>query len=311
MRQPLAHAADLQALYPHETPTVSFPDAKSGSTLWLKLEWMLPSGSTKDRLAALVLSEAVRSGSLMADSLVVEASSGSTSIALAMACSLIGVRFRAVMPEGVSRERVLLIRRFGAEVELTPASQGLRGALERTRAIAAADRSVFLTRQFENPLNAQAHEIFTGAELVRQVSRPIDGFVAGVGTGGTLQGIGRALRLRGQRTVIARARPAEGSGLCGDPEICSGIPGVVEGFSRLLDEKSLDLDEDIVVPEEEAIAAARELCGRGVPVGLSSGLNFAAARRLAGKLGAGKHVATVLCDRAERYFSTALFSDLR
>jgi cysteine synthase A len=308
---PLAHAADLHALYPHETPTVSIADEATGCTLWLKLEWMLPSGSTKDRLAALVLSEAVRSGQLKPGSRVVEASSGSTSIALAMACSLVGVRFRAVMPAGVSTERVLLIRRYGADVELTPKEHGLRGALERTLELSAADPAVFLTRQFENPLNAQAHELFTGAELVRQVSRPLDGFVAGVGTGGTLMGIGRALRLRGLKTVIARALPAVGSAWCADPEICGGVPGIVQGFSQLLDAKALDLCEDLVVPEEETIAAARELCQRGLPVGLSSGLNFAAARRLAKQLGPGKHIATVLCDRAERYFSTALFSDLR
>jgi cysteine synthase A len=293
------------------TPTVPLPDPESGATIWLKLEYLLPSGSTKDRVAAFVLAHGLETGAIGPGSVIVEASSGSTSIAFAMACALVGLRFRAVMPEGVSEERLLIIRRYGGDVVLTPRERGVLGAIEATRRMAAEDPRVFLPRQFENPLNALAHQRVTGPELIADVGHTIAGFVAGVGTGGTLMGIARALREAGHATTIARAVPERGVCFAGQPEVCGGIPGVVDGLSRILDPASVGLADDLRVPDVEAIAAARALCARGFPVGPSSGLNFAAARRLARKLGPGKHVATVLCDRMERYFSTDLFDDLR
>lgn len=293
------------------TIAIPFQDDATGCTIWLKLEYLLPSGSTKDRVAAFILGHGVETGAIDERTLVVEASSGSTSIALAMGCAVIGVRFRAVMPANVSRERLLIIKRYGGDAELTPAERGVIGAIERTRELAAADPAVFLTRQFENQLNARAHHRETGPELIQQVGTTIHGFVAGVGTGGTLMGVARALREAGHPTRIARAVPAKGSACFeGQPEVCGGIPGIVEGLSTILDPAEVSLDDDIRIDEREALAAARELCGRGLPVGPSSGLNFAAARVLARRLGPGKTIATVLCDRMERYFSTDLFTDL-
>jgi cysteine synthase A len=292
------------------TPTVPVPDEETGCTLWIKLEYMLPSGSTKDRVASFILGHGIESGTLGPDSVVVEASSGSTSIAFAMACAMIGVRFRAVMPEGVSNERALIIRRYGGEVVLTPASEGVLGAIEATRRMGADDPRVFLPRQFENALNALAHQRHTGPELLAQIGTTVHGFVAGVGTGGTLVGIARALREAGHPTVFGRPRPERGVCFEGEPEICGGIPGVVDGLSRILDEAALGGVEDIPIPDADAFRAARELSSRGFPVGPSSGLNYAAARRLARRLGPGHDVATVLCDRMERYFSTDLFRDL-
>ena len=293
------------------TVAIPFRDDPTGCTIWLKLEYLLPSGSTKDRVAAFILGHGVETGAITEKTIVVEASSGSTSISLAMACAVIGVRFRAVMPENVSRERALIIKRYGGETVLTPRDAGILGAIEETRRMAAADRDVFLTRQFENPLNARAHQRETGPELIQQVGTTIHGFVAGVGTGGTLMGIARALREAGHPTHIARALPTKGSACFdGQPEVCGGIPGVVEGLSALMNAEEIGLDEDIRVDEREAIAASRELCARGLPVGPSSGLNLAAARQMARRLGPGKTVATVLCDRMERYFSTDLFDDV-
>jgi cysteine synthase A len=292
------------------SPTVPVADPESGCTIWLKLEYLLPSGSTKDRVATFVLSHAIASGTIRRDDTVVEASSGSTSIAFAMACAMMGVRFVAVMPRGVSGERLLLIRRYGGEVILTAAEGGVMGAIEETRKMAASDPRVFLPRQFENPLNALAHQRATGPELISQVDGRIDGFVAGVGTGGTLMGIGRALREAGHPAVIAAARPEKGICFQGQPEVCGGIPGVVDGLSSLMDEEAIALEAPIRVPDREAIDAARELARLGFPVGPSSGLNFAAARRLARRPGPGHNVATVMCDRMERYFSTELFADL-
>jgi len=293
------------------TVAIPLPDPASGCTIWLKLEYLLPSGSTKDRVAAFILAHGIETGAITEETIVVEASSGSTSISLAMACAVIGVKFRAVMPENVSRERLLIIKRYGGEVVLTPKDAGVLGAIEETRRMAAREPKVFLTRQFENPLNAKAHQRETGPELIQQVGTTIHGFVAGVGTGGTLMGIARALKEAGHPTRIARAVPEKGAAcFSGQPEVCGGIPGVIEGLSTLMDAVEVDLDEDIKIDERDAIAASRELCKRGMPVGPSSGLNLAAAREMAKRLGPGKTVATVLCDRMERYFSTDLFDDV-
>ena len=293
------------------TVAIPLPDEESGCTIWLKLEYLLPSGSTKDRVAAFILGHGVETGAITEDTIVCEASSGSTSISLAMACAVIGVKFRAVMPENVSRERLLIIKRYGGEAVLTPRAGGVLGAMEETRRMAAADSRIFLTRQFENPLNARAHQRETGPELIQQVGTTIHGFVAGVGTGGTLMGIARALQEAGHPTRIARAMPTKGSACFqGQPEVCGGIPGVIEGLSTIMDPVEIGLDVDICVDEHDAIAACRELCARGLPVGPSSGLNLAAARVMAKRLGPGKTVATVLCDRMERYFSTDLFNDV-
>jgi cysteine synthase A len=298
------------------TPTVALDDEATGSTVWCKLEYLQPSGSTKDRLAVFVLREAIARGEVHDGTLVVEASSGSTSIAFAMVCARLGLRFRAVMPEGVSGERVLIVRRYGGEVVLTERANGPAGAVAATEAMAAAEPDVYLPRQFANPANCEAHARTTGPELLAAVGRPLDGFVAGVGTAGTLMGVARALRAApgGDRTRIAAVRPTTGTCFAGQPEICAGfstgIPGVVEGMSTLLDPAAVGLDPDLDVADDVALDATRELCRRGFPVGLSSGLNLAGARLLARALGPGHHVGTVLCDRMERYFSAGLFDDL-
>ena len=309
----LAERADRLDALLVRTPTVPLDDAATGCTIWVKLEYLQPSGSTKDRLAAFVLGRAIRTGEIEEHTTVVEASSGSTSIALAMACAQLGLRFVAVMPDAVSRERVLIIRRYGGEVELVPG--GPLAAIERTEEIGAADPAVFLPRQFANPGNVEAHAQGTGPELLTSVGRPLDGFVAGVGTAGTLMGVARAIRAAGHlETRIAAVRPITGEGFAGQPEVCAGfstgIPGVVEGMSTLLAPEDVGLEPDLDVADDLALHATRELCGRGFPVGLSSGLNLVGARLLADGLGPGHHVATVLCDRMERYFSSGLFDDL-
>jgi cysteine synthase A len=305
----------LEALLAATSPTVALDDGASGCTIWLKLEYLLPSGSTKDRLAAHVLSLAVADGRVHAGTTVVEASSGSTSIAFAMACAALGVRFLAVMPEGVSNERLLIIRRYGGEFALVPGDAGVAGAIAETERLGAADPDVFLPRQFTNPDNAAAHELRTGPELLAAVEAggaSLDGFVAAVGTAGTLMGVGRVVRRADPSAAVARVVVA---GETVDAEqggpACLGIPGVVDCLSGLLDEAELGGHPAVVVPRSEAMDATRELARRGFAVGPSSGLNLAGARRLACELGPGHHVATVCCDRMERYFSTDLFDDLR
>jgi cysteine synthase A len=306
----LAERASWLLRLPLETPTIPFHDERTGCTLWLKLEYLLPSGCTKDRMATNIVAHAIESGDVRASTVVVEASSGSTSIALSMICASVGVRFRAYMPKTVSGERVLMIRRLGGEVVLTPAEQGMDGAVEALHQYTMTEKDVYAVRQFENQRNVLAHQRTTGPQLIEQVGRRLDGFVAGVGTGGTLMGIAQALRELGHDTVIAEALPTATFTAQGDREVVGGIPGVVEGMSRLLDPVAVGLDGPVRVPEPEALATTREFARRGLSIGPSSGLNIAAARRLAERLGPGHHIGTILPDRMERYFSTTLFDDL-
>ena len=305
----IEHASWLLRL-PLETPTIPFEDERSGCTLWLKLDYLLPSGCTKDRMATNIVAHAIASHDVSPSTVVVEASSGSTSIALSMVCATVGVPFRAYMPKSVSGERVMMIRRLGGDVVLTPAEQGMDGAVAAMARDCGTEPDLYAARQFENPRNVFAHRHSTGPELIQQVGGRLHGFVAGVGTGGTLMGVAHALRDHGYDTVIAQAIPTATLTAEGDPEIVGGIPGVVEGMSQLLIPAAVGLDEPVLVPEPEALATAREFGRRGLSIGPSSGLNIAAARRLASRLGPRHHVGTILPDRMERYFSTALFDDV-
>ncbi len=185
---------------PLETPTIRYEDEASGCTLWLKLDYLLPSGCTKDRMATNIVAHAIASGEVSPSTVVVEASSGSTSIALSMVCATVGVQFRAYMPKTVSGERVLMIRRLGGDVVLTPAEQGMDGAIAALLGDSGTQADVYAARQFENPRNVFAHRHSTGPELIQQVGGRLDGFVAGVGTGGTLMGVAHALRDHGYDT---------------------------------------------------------------------------------------------------------------
>jgi cysteine synthase A len=280
------------------------PDA---DPIWCKLEFLNPSGSTKDRIARHMLEKAWRRGDLEPGGLVVEASSGSTSIALALACAQMGLRFRAIMPEGVSEERLLMLRAFGAEAELTPRDAGMAGALRRAEEIAA--EGAFYTRQFENPDNTEAHRLGTGEEILSQIpGGTVDAIVSGVGTGGTIAGLHRACCESGCGTIPFVARPVKGTGL--HVECCSfssRVPGVLDGLSKLYDPAALEGLVELDVDDDLALATTRRLQARGFPVGPSSGLNYAAAVEASERLGPDAVVVTVFPDRMERYFSTELF----
>jgi cysteine synthase A len=295
---------------PLVTPTIAFEDEQTGCTLWLKLDYLLPSGCTKDRMATNIVAHAIATGEVTPSTVVAEASSGSTSIALSMVCATVRIPFRAYMPKTVSGERVLMIRRLGGEVVLTPADEGMDGAVAAMTQDSATESDMYAARQFENPRNVFAHRHSTGPELIQQVGARLDGFVAGVGTGGTLMGVAHALRDHGFQTTVARAMPTATFTEAGEPEVRGGIPGVVDGMSKLLDPAAVGLGDPVLVPEPEALATTREFSRRGLGIGPSSGLNIAAARRLAASLGPGHHVGTVLPDRMERYFSTTLFDDV-
>jgi len=291
------------------TPLVPVRLEPDGAAIWCKLEFLNPSGSTKDRIARYMLEKAWRQGTLCPGDTVAEASSGSTSIALALACAQMGLRFIAVMPEGVTEERVLTIRAYGGEVVLTPAADGVRGAMAHVERL-SREQGAFAPRQFENPDNVEAHRVWTGQEILSQMpGGNVDAVVSGVGTGGTIVGLYEAFREAGCPVTAWVARPVSGTGGLGDVECCSfssRVPGVVEGLSRLFDPSRMPGLVELDIADDLAITTARALIRRGFPVGPSSGLNFAAAVQAASRLGPSPQVVTVFPDRMERYFSTEL-----
>ena len=293
------------------TPTIPLQLEPGDPVIWCKLEFLNPSGSTKDRIARFILEKAWREGRVTRDHLVIEASSGSTSIAMALACAQLGIKFLAVMPEGVSNERTLMIRAFGGDIRLTPKDGGVLESIRETERV-AAETLAFLPRQFANEDNALAHRMGTAREMVDQIPTGIvDAVVSGVGTGGTLVGLFDGLRDCGCAVTPVLAKPVA---LSSDLECCSfsgRIPGVVDRISKIFREDRLPGLETIEVQDEEALSTARELLRRGLPVGPSSGLNYRAAIEVARRLGKGAIVATVFPDRMERYFTTDLFRPYR
>ena len=281
--------------------------------IWCKLEYMHPTRSIKDRIAAHILEKAWRQGKIGQGSWVIEASSGSTSIAMAHACARMGLRFIACMPEGVSNERILIIRAFGGEVLFSPRHEGMKGACHFAEA-EAKKRDAFLTRQFENPANPETHYLGTAQEILEQIpDKTIDAVVSGIGTGGTLVGLAKAFKEAGCRSVPYIAIPTASSKI-GDLESCSfsgRIPGVLDFFTHIYKKGDMPDAVELQINDELALQTSRELIARGYPVGPSSGLNFAAARIAAKELGRDAHIVTVFPDGMEKYFSTDLFAPFR
>jgi cysteine synthase A len=296
------------------TPLVPVRLGESEPVIWCKLEFLHPSGSTKDRIAASILGKALRRGEVEPGGLVVEASSGSTSIAMALACAQLGLQFVAVMPEGVSNERRLIIESYGGP-EVLQRRDVDPGQLTPERLAAAEreafERGAFLPRQFENPDNPAAHRHQTAREVIAQIPGGcVDAVVSGVGTGGTLVGLYQGMADFGCGVAAFAARPVRGTALDG-PECCSfsgRIPGVVDGLSRIYDRDRPEGLVELDVPDDEALETARRLIRRGFPVGPSSGLNYRAALEAAARLGPDATIVTVFPDRMERYFSTELFA---
>jgi len=272
--------------------------------VFAKAEFLNPGGSIKDRVALAMIEGAERDGRLKPDSIIVEPTSGNTGIGVALVGRLKGYTVRIVMPEGMSEERKKLIRALGAELILTPNEEGIAGAVRRTRQMAAQDARIYVPNQFENPDNPRIHYEQTAPELWRQMTGDIACFVAGVGSGGTLQGVGKFLREHKPGVRIAAVEPKNVSALLGHEPGLHQIQGIGDGFVPAVLDVSL-IDEVVEVTDEDAIETTRQL-GRdhGLLVGISAGANVWAARQLATHIKG--NIATVLPDRAERYFSTAL-----
>ena len=301
-------------------PTPLLPvtlDAELGA-VWCKLEFMNPSGSTKDRIARHILEKAWRRGELKEGDTVVEASSGSTSIALALACAQMGLKFVAFIPTSATHERGLMIRAYGGAVRRVEG--GMARVLEAARAAAAAN-GWFAARQFENPDNAEAHRMFTGPEILAQMECGcVDAVVSGVGTGGTLLGLWEAFDDAGCEARAYAAIPCEGGAFrdnaeCSSLAFSKEVPGVAECLSALYRDWQTGprggVIEELSIDEELCLDLTRKLWALGYPVGPSSGLNYAAALEAKRRMGREARVVTVFPDRMERYFSHRVFAGLR
>jgi cysteine synthase len=277
-----------------------------GGQVWAKLELANLGGSVKDRICLAMIEDAERSGRLKPGDVVVEPTSGNTGIGLALVCAVKGYRLILTMPDTMSEERRSLLRGYGAELELTPDTKGMHAAVERAEQIARQEPRAFLPQQFRNPANPDAHRRTTAVEILEQFPR-IDAFVAGVGTGGTITGVGDVLHRERPGCRVFAVEPARSAVLSGGKAGYHKIQGIGAGFvPENLDPRSYD--QVLAIDDDDASDYARRLAREeGLLVGISSGANCAAAVQVARDLTPEHVVLTVFCDTGERYLTTDLF----
>lgn len=276
----------------------------------VKLEFLNPGGSVKDRVARAMIDEAEQAGKLVPGSVIIEPTSGNTGIGLACVAAARGYRTIIVMPDSMSMERRLLMSAYGAELVLTPGKLGMTGAIEKAGELAKSIPNAFIPDQFNNPANPHAHEVTTGPEIWADTDGEVDYFVAGVGTGGTLTGTGRYLKEKNANVKLVAVEPAASPLLSGGAAGPHGLQGIGANFIPSVLDQSI-IDEILPVTEEEAYAAGRKL-GRqeGILVGISSGAALHGALILAKRPeNAGKTIVVLLPDTGDRYLSTEMFSD--
>jgi cysteine synthase A len=276
------------------------------ASVWGKMESTNPGGSVKDRIALAMIEQAELDGSIQPGDTLVEPTSGNTGIGLSLVCAVKGYRLILTMPDSMSIERQRLLGAYGAELILTPGAQGMRGAIAKAQEI-RNKKKCFMPMQFNNPANPRVHEQTTGPEILAALEGQVDAFVAGVGTGGTITGVGRALRAQNPKVLIAAVEPAA------SPVLSGGVPGPhrIQGIGAGFIPEVLDTaiyNEVIAIEDQLAIdTTARLAREEGLFVGISAGANVAAALQVAKRLGPGHNVVTVLCDTGERYLSTGIF----
>jgi cysteine synthase A len=274
-----------------------------GAIVLAKLESLNPGGSVKDRIALAMVEDAERRGVLKAGATLVEPTSGNTGIGLAMVCAVRGYRIILTMPDDMSAERQRLLARYGAEIHLTPAIEGMSGAVFAAQEICREHPEYFMPMQFENPANPEAHRRTTALEILDATEERLDVFVAAVGTGGTVTGVGEVLKERLPRVRVVGVEPARSPVLSGGRFRPHGIQGIGASFVPGILNRSV-LDDIIQVRDEDATTTARRLAREeGLLVGISSGANVFAACQVAETLPADQVVVTVLCDTGERYLS--------
>ena len=309
----MAIAPSINALIGN-TPLVQLNQLTQGlpARVAVKLEFFNPAGSVKDRIAIAMVESAEKAGKIKAGSTIVEATSGNTGIGLAMVCAAKGYKLVIIMPESMSKERRMLLRAYGAELILTPASEGMSGAIAKAEELVKNNPDThFMPRQFDNPANPEIHRQTTAEEIWRDTDGKVDIFLAGVGTGGTLTGVGEVLKARNPNVQIYAVEPANSPVLSGGEKGAHVIQGLGAGFVPSILNTQI-YGNVLTVTNEDALATARALAEKeGILAGISSGAAAWAALELAKKPeNAGKLIVTVLPDFGERYLSTALYADL-
>jgi cysteine synthase A len=280
---------------------------EGGASLLAKLEAANPGGSVKDRIALSMVEAAEEAGLIKPGQTLVEPTSGNTGIGLAMVCAVKGYKLVLTMPDDMNQERRTLLSLYGAELELTPAIEGMSGAVYRAEQL-AREHGYFMPQQFLNPANPEIHRRTTAREILAAMDAAglaIDAFVAGVGTGGTITGVGEVLKRERGQVHVAAVEPSRAAVLSGGRPGLHRVHGIGAGFVPGILNREV-IDEVITVSDEDAYETARTLARvEGLLVGISSGANVWAARQVASRLGAGANVVTVLCDTGERYLSMA------
>lgn len=281
--------------------------ASGAATVYAKLESVNPAGSVKDRIALSMIEDAERSGRLRPGATIVESTSGNTGIGLAMIAAAKGYHLILTMPDDMSIERQKLLRRYGADIMLTPRIDGMTGAVQAAEDLLRTNPDYFMPQQFENPANPEIHRRTTAPEILLALNgNPPDAFVAGVGTGGTITGVGQVLKKHRPDTLIVAVEPSASPVLSGGRPRPHGIQGIGASFVPRVFDRSV-VDEIITVDDDDAMHMALRLAREeGLMVGISSGANVHAAGTIAKRLGAGRTVVTVLPDTGERYLSVDL-----
>ena len=287
------------------TPLISL-EQTTGLGLYAKAEFLNPGGSIKDRIALNMIEQAEKDGRLKPGMTIIEPTSGNTGIGLALCGVRKGYRVIIVMPENMSEERKKIIKALGAELVLTDPKLSIGGSVDKALEIASSSDNYFVPQQFQNPANPDIHYRTTAVELSEQLGKKVDIYVSGIGSGGTLQGIAKYLLEKNPDCKIVAVEPKNVSALLGDEPGLHQIQGIGDGFIPDILDTSI-ITDIVEVSDDDAINTARELARvQGLLVGTSSGANVWAAKQMAEKYGKDKVIATVLADRAERYFSTAL-----
>lgn len=274
-----------------------------GATIYGKVEFFNPGGSVKDRICLNMIDEAERLGELKPGGTIVEPTSGNTGIGLALVAAVRGYKLILVMPESMSMERASLLSSYGAQLVLTPAWEGMKGAIRESESIIAQNPSYFMPNQFSNPANPAMHKKTTAIEILEALDGKIDAFVAAVGTGGTITGCGEVFKDRIPNVKVIAVEPAGSPVLSGGEPGPHKIQGIGAGFIPKVLNRAI-LDRVMTVTDDEAYQTAKQLSKKeGLLVGISAGANVFAAQKVAQELGPGKNVVTILCDTGERYIS--------
>lgn len=284
--------------------------AGAKAEIYAKLEFFNPLSSVKDRIAYGMIKEAEQTGKINKNTILVEPTSGNTGIALAFVCAAMGYRMILTMPESMSVERRKMLKFLGAELVLTPASRGMRGAIEKAEEIVAANDAAVMLQQFANPANPAIHERTTALEIWEDTAGGVDVFIAGVGTGGTITGVASVLKQKKPAIRIIAVEPEDSPVLSGGAPGPHKIQGIGAGFVPEVLQQSC-IDEIITIGNETAFATARKAAALdGIPAGISSGATLAAALEVAARPDmAGKKIVVIIASMAERYISTDLFAE--